>query len=48
MIHDDTRPWSVARHGLDEFWDIYQDGILCNPQTDHHPVGARLPEDVAL
>ena len=35
------------RHGLTEFWDLFDDGVLCNTD-DHYPVGARLPEGYEL
>lgn len=44
-VHDDTTPLGVASHQStgDEFWDIYQDGQLCNPKIDHVQLAALFP-----
>lgn len=43
-VHDALSPRSTPRHGGTVFWDLYEDGELCNPAEDHFPVAAQLPE----
>ena len=47
MIHDTAIGARELNHGLNKFFDLYDDGTLCTG-ADHYPVGARLPEGYEL
>lgn len=37
-VHSDIPPLVTPRHNEITFWDLFQDGELCCPDTDHRPV----------